>query len=439
MPSPYIPNTEDDRAAMLREIGADSAEDLFQDVPAQLRSVPFRLPPPLSETELTAELRRLAGVNTSLEEYACFLGAGFYRHFVPGVIGHITGRSEFYTSYTPYQAEASQGTLQATYEYQSLVCQLTGMEVSNAGMYDGSTSAAEAALMACRLTGRGKVAALTTVNPGYRAVMSTYLEARGIALAEMEPEQDGLSADFACVLVQSPNFFGCFEDVDAWANRARASGALFVIIFDPVSLGMFRTPGASGADIAVAEGQSLGSPLSFGGPGLGIFTCRREHLRQMPGRVVGRTVDAEGRPGYVLTAATREQHIRRERATSNICTNEALVALAAAAYLAIMGKNGLRHVAGLCYQKAHYAARAISNLKGYSLAFPQLFFKEFAVCCPAPPREINRALLKEKIIGGLDISHLEANGLLLCVTETCTREQIDRLVKVLGGFQRHEK
>jgi glycine dehydrogenase subunit 1 len=220
----------------------------------------------------------------------------------------------------------------------------------------------------------------------------------------------------------------------AWANKVHDSGALFIIIFDPISLGMFKPPGEYGADIAVAEGQSLGSPLNFGGPGLGIFTCRQEYLRQMPGRVVGRTSDTEGQPGYVLTMATREQHIRRERATSNICTNEALVALAAAAYLAVMGRNGLRHVAELCYHKAHYAAQAISSLKGYSLAFPQSFFKEFAVRCPAPPNKINQALIKEKIIGGLDISHLVANGLLLCVTETNTREQIDRLIKALGEF-----
>jgi glycine dehydrogenase subunit 1 len=308
------------------------------------------------------------------------------------------------------------------------------MEASNAGMYDGSTAAAEAALMACRITKRNKVAVLATVNPKYREVMNTYLSAQDIALTEIGPNQDTLSKDHACVLVQSPNSFGCFEDMGAWANKVHDSGALFIIIFDPISLGMFKPPGEYGADIAVAEGQSLGSPLNFGGPGLGIFTCRQEYLRQMPGRVVGRTSDTEGQPGYVLTMATREQHIRRERATSNICTNEALVALAAAAYLAVMGRNGLRHVAELCYHKAHYAAQAISSLKGYSLAFPQSFFKEFAVHCPAPPNKINQALIKEKIIGGLDISHLVANGLLLCVTETNTREQIDRLIKALGEF-----
>jgi len=434
MPSPYIPNTDGDRAAMLREIRARSADELFQDVPVELRNVTFTLPPLLSELELSGEMQQLAARNASLDEYACFLGAGFYRHFIPGAIGHITGRSEFYTAYTPYQAEASQGNLQAIYEYQSLVCQLTGMEVSNAGMYDGSTAAAEAALMACRITRRSKVAALSTLNPHYKAVITTYLQAQDIALDELKPDFATVDNDCAGIITQSPNFFGGLEDLAACSGKARQAGALFIVVFEPISLGMLRPPGDYSADIAVAEGQPLGNPPNFGGPGLGIFTCRQEYLRQMPGRVVGRTTDAKGQPGYVLTMATREQHIRRERATSNICTNEALVALAAAVYLALMGKNGLRHVARLCYDKAHYAARAISKLKGYSLAFAQPFFNEFVVRCPAAPHRINQALIKEKIIGGLDISHLVDSGLLLCVTETNTREQIDRLVKLLGEF-----
>jgi glycine dehydrogenase subunit 1 len=432
MPSPYLPNTEADRSAMLREIGASSADELFYDVPARFRNVQFKLPPPLSELELKRELGELAKRNASLDDYACFLGAGYYHHFVPSVVAHLTSRSEFYTAYTPYQAEASQGTLQATYEYQSLVCQLTGMEVSNAGMYDGSTAAAEAALMAHRITGKAKVAVLSTVNPRYQAVIKTYVRDQKISLEKVEPNQDSLPSDCACLVVQQPNFFGYFEDLSAHARKAHDSGALFIVIADPISLGMFKPPGDYGADIVVAEGQALGSPPSFGGPGLGIFTCRREYLRQMPGRIVGRTVDKNGRPGYVLTLATREQHIRRERATSNITTNEALVALAATVYLAAMGKRGLRQIAELCYHKAHYAAQAITKLKGYRLVFPQPFFKEFVVRCPVAPSEINQALFEEKIIGGLDISHLVDNGMLLCVTEMNTREEIDRLVKVLG-------
>ena len=434
MPSPYIPNTDDDRRTMLQEIGVKSADDLFQDVPAKLCNVPFKLPPPISELELKEELRQLSNRNANLDDYTCFLGAGYYHHFVPSVVGHVTGRSEFYTAYTPYQAEASQGTLQATYEYQSLVCQLTGMEISNAGMYDGSTAAAEAALMACRITKRDRVAVLSTVNPRYREVIDTYVGARDIPSEQVTPDLDNFSSDCACLMVQQPNFFGYFEDLNIYAQRAHDTGALLIVIVDPISLGMFKPPAEYGADIVVAEGQVLGNPISFGGPGLGVFTCRKEYLRQMPGRIVGRTVDVDGQPGYVLTMTTREQHIRRERATSNICTNEALVALAAAVYLATMGKSGLRQVAELCYHKAHYAASIIGKLKGYSLVFSQPFFKEFVIRCPAPPHRINQALFKKGIIGGLDISHLIDNGMLLCVTEMNTRKEIDRLVSILGDL-----
>lgn len=432
MPSPYLANTEADRNVMLREIGISAADELFQDVPAKFRNVQFKLPPPLSELELKNELRQLAKRNANLDDYVCFLGAGYYRHFVPSVVGHITGRSEFYTAYTPYQAEASQGTLQATYEYQSLVCQLTGMEVSNAGMYDGSTAAAEAALMACRITNRNKVAVLSTINPRYREVIDTYVGGRDISREQVTPNFKDLSPDCACLIAQQPNFFGYFEDMSTYAQKVHDIGALLITIVDPVSLGMFKPPGDYGADIVIAEGQALGNPISFGGPGLGIFTGRKEYLRQMPGRIVGRTVDVDGRPGYVLTMATREQHIRRERATSNICTNEALVALAAAVYLAALGKSGLRQVAELCYHKAHYAASEISKLKGYSLAFRQPFFKEFVIRCPVAPRQINRALFRQKIIGGLDISHLIDNSMLFCVTEMNTKKEIDRLVTILG-------
>jgi len=434
MPSPYIPNTDQDRASMLRDIGAGSVAELFQDIPARFRDVPFHLPPPLTELELKGEMSELSRQNACLDEYVCFLGAGYYRHFVPSVVGHITGRSEFYTTYTPYQPEASQGVLQAIYEYQSLVCQLTGMEVSNAGMYDGGSAAAEASLMACRITGRRNIAVLSTVNLRYREVIGTYGRGQDITMHELPPDFKEMPDKCACLVVQQPNFFGYFEDVARYAKLAHDAGALLIVIFDPISLGLFRPPGSYNADVAVAEGQPLGNPLNFGGPGLGIFTCRQEHLRQMPGRIVGQTIDAEGQTGYVLTMATREQHIRRERATSNICTNEALVALAATVYLAAMGKNGLRRVAELCYHKAHYAAENISKLKGYSLAFKQPFFKEFVVRCPQPLEKINRILRKEKIIGGLDVSHMVDNGMLLCVTEMNSRQEIDRLVSILGSL-----
>ena len=432
MPLPYLPNTESERQAMLQELGVDSVEEFFKDVPEDFRNVPFRLPPPLSELELKKELRQLASRNANLDEYACFLGGGYYRHFIPSVVGHIIRRSEFYTPYTPYQPEVSQGTLQATYEYQSLICQLTGMEVSNAGLYDGSTAAAEAALMACRITGRDRISVLSTVNPRYRRVIETYASGRDIQLNQVEPDLSNLPSDSACLIGQQPNFFGYLEEVDSYASRIHEVVALFIVIVDPISLGMFKPPGDHGADVVVAEGQPLGSPLSFGGPGLGIFACRREYLRQIPGRIVGQTVDAEGRPGYVLTLATREQHIKRERATSNSCTNEALVVLSAAVYLAALGRRGLRHIAELCYHKAHYAAEAITKLRGFSLVFQRPFFKEFVVRCPEEPRYINELLLQERIIGGLDISHLVDRAMLLCVTEMNSRQEIDRLVEVLA-------
>jgi glycine dehydrogenase subunit 1 len=432
MSSPYIPNTDVDRVAMLQEIGVSSIEELFKDIPERFRHAHFKLPPPLSELELKEELSQLANLNANLDNYACFLGAGYYRHFIPSVVGHIIGRSEFYTPYTPYQAEVSQGTLQAIYEYQSLVCQLTGMEVSNAGMYDVSTAAAEASLMACRITGRDKVAVLSTVNPRYREVVYTYITGRNTIMEKVEPDSVSLSSGYACLIVQQPNFFGYFEDMRACTQKAHDIGALLIVIVDPISLGMFKPPGDYAADIAVAEGQALGNPISFGGPGLGIFTCRKEYLRQIPGRIVSKTSDAAGQPGYVLTLQTREQHVRRERATSNICTNEALMALATTVYLATLGKMGLRRVAELCYHKAHYAANEIGKLKGFSLFSQEPFFGEFVVRCPIPPHQINEALFKKRIIGGLDISHIIENSILFCLTEVNTKQQIDRLVEILG-------
>ena len=433
MPSPYLPNTDADRNAMLREIGVSSVEDLYQDIPEKLRHAHFNLPPPLSELELKKELQQQANRNVNLNDYACFLGAGSYRHFIPSTIEHITGRSEFYTAYTPYQAEVSQGTLQTIYEYQSLICQLTGMEVSNAGMYDGGTAAAEAAIMACVMAKKSRAAVLSTVNPVYREVIDTYVKGRNFSVETVKSDST-LSPDCACLIVQQPNFFGHFEEMKSYVQKAHAIGALLITIVDPISLGMLSSPGDYGADIAVGEAQPLGIPTSFGGPYLGIFACRRQYVRQMPGRIVGQTVDTEGRPGYVMTLVTREQYIRRERATSNICTSEALMALAATVYLATLGKTGLRQVAELCYHKAHYAAGAIGKLTGYSLVFPQPFFKEFAIRCPAAPAQINQALWEKGIIGGLDTSHLIDNTMLFCVTEMNSRAEIDRLVKILGEF-----
>jgi len=436
MTVPYIANTDADRRAMLAAIGVASSDELFADIPPEFRIEGLSLPPALSEPELARELSALAERNRPAGAMPCFLGGGAYRHFIPSVVGEVIGRSEFATAYTPYQAEISQGTLQTAFEFQSMVCELTGMDVANAGMYDGASALAEACLMAAGVTGRQRIALLSTVHPHSQAVARTYAFGRGLTVDVMPPDALALGEQHACLAVQNPNFFGCFEDVDALEKAAHAAGALFVASVDPISLGLFRPPGEYAADIVVGDGQSLGVPLSYGGPYVGFFACRQQHLRQMPGRLVGRTTDAQGRTGYVLTLQTREQHIRRERATSNICTSQQLVALAATVYLAALGKQGLRQVAALCYHKAHYAADRIAALPGYSLACGGVFFKEFVVRCPSAsggPAEINRALLEQGIIGGLDVSEQIAGGLLLCITELNTREEIDALAAGLGS------
>jgi glycine dehydrogenase subunit 1 len=439
--SAYIANTDADRRAMLDVIGVDSSEELFADIPAEFHIAGLDLPPALSEAELVRELSTLAKRNRPAGEMPCFLGGGAYRHFIPSVVREVIGRSEFATAYTPYQAEISQGTLQTAFEFQSLICALTGMDVANAGMYDGASALAEACLMAAGVSGRRRIALLSTVHPNSQAVVRTYASGRGLSVDVVPADGSALNEEHCCLAVQHPNFFGHLEDVAALEKAAHAAGALFVVSVDPISLGLFRPPGEYGADIVVGEGQGLGVPLSFGGPYLGIFACRQQYLRQMPGRLVGRTFDAQGRTGYVLTLQTREQHIRRERATSNICTSQQLLALAATVYLTAMGKQGLREVAELCYHKAHYAAERIGALPGYSLAPASggsasgggggVFFKEFVVRCPRPPAETNRALLERGIVGGLDVSDQIPDGLLLCVTELNTREEIDALVEGL--------
>ena len=444
----YVPHTNSDRAAMLAEIGVASIGDLFLDVPESVRYPELKLPEPLSEVEVLRELRATSEENADLDHYACFLGAGAYNHFVPSVVGHVIGRSEFYTAYTPYQPEISQGTLQAIFEYQSMVCALTGMDVANASHYDGATSLAEAALMAVNVSRgkRHKIIVSPTVHPEYRATLRTYTPGPDLKVVGDEDLTSNLQypisniqldEDTACVIIQQPDFFGQLTEAGELKHLAdvvHEAGALLVVVVDPVSLGLFTPPGEYGADIVVGEGQPLGNPLNFGGPYLGIFACRETYMRKLPGRLVGETVDTEGRRGFVLTLATREQHIRRERATSNICTNQALCALAAGAYLAAMGKSGLRQVAELCYHKAHYAARQIAAIPGFDLVGDKPFFKEFVVRCPRPPGEINQALLERGIIGGYDLGrdypHLE-NHMLLCVTEMNTKGEIDRLVKAL--------
>ena len=432
--SPYVPNTNDDRQAMLRAIGVESVEALFTDIPEGYGRPSLDLPAPLSELELRRELQALSDLNWTPGRVPFFLGGGAYHHFIPAVVNHVISRGELATAYTPYQPEVSQGTLQAIYEFQSLVSQLMGMEVANAGMYDGATALAEAALMACRVARKGRIAVLDTVSPRYLAVMRTYAEPQGLEICLISPGAPDIGEDTACVVVQHPNSYGYLEEMATLERTTHQGNALLVVSTDTVFMGMFRSPGEGGADIAVAEGQPLGVAMSYGGPYVGLFTCKADFLRQMPGRIVGKTVDTQGRDGYVLTLQTREQHIRRERATSNICTSEALVGTAIVAYLACMGRVGLRHIAELTYHKAHYAASLIDGITGYSLPIQGTFFQEFVVECPIAPAEVNRLLLESSIIGGLDVSDRIHNGLLLCVTEMNTRQEIEALAEALAGF-----
>ena len=432
--SHYIPNTPAEQDDLLAAIGLRSIDELFADIPDGYRNPTLELPAPLSELEIQRELSELAARNRPLASGPSFLGAGSYHHFIPSIVKAIMTRGEFLTAYTPYQPEVSQGTLQVIFEFQTMISALYGMEVANAGMYDGATSVAEAVLMACRVTRRQQVIVADTVAPAYRQVIATYCQAQGITIDVTPADQvaGAITEATAGIVAQYPNFYGSLEDLQALGEAAHADGALLVVSADPLAMGMLKPPGEFGADIVTGEGQPLGIPPSFGGPYLGLFSCKQQYIRQMPSRLVGRTTDTEGRTGYVLTLQTREQHIRRERATSNICTNEALYALASSIYLAAMGRNGLRQVAELCYHKAHYAADAIGKLGGYSLAQSGQFFQEFVVSCPTSPAEVNRQLMERNILGGLDVSDRFDNGMLLCVTEMNTRAEIDALVSALS-------
>jgi len=435
----YIPNTDADREKMLDAVGVQSLDDLFAPIPKSLRfQGELNIPPRMDQMTLARHLTRLAGKNLHADEAPCFLGAGIYDHYVPPTVAAITGRSEFYTSYTPYQPEMSQGVLQSIFEFQSLLCQLLSMDVANASMYDGATALAEAAIMAGELTGRKRLAVLGSVHPVYRHVLDTYLRHMNLS-ADVITDADGVGDETAAVIVQQPSFFGTLEDMTRWSEAAHAKGALLIACVDPISLGLLTPPGGYDADIVVGEGQALGCPMGYGGPLLGFFACKNKFMRRLPGRIVGQTKDGDGKRAFVMTLRTREQDIRRERATSNICTNEALYALAASVYMATMGKRGLAQVAELCIHKAHYAASEIAKLPGYSLAFPdQPFFKEFVVKAPADPARINEHLLSQGIIGGLPLGpHYSdmAAAMLLCVTEQRTKEDIDALVVALGSFR----
>jgi len=417
---------------MLAAIGVRATADLFADIPSEHFRPGLDLPDALTELELLDHARHLAARNRTATDHAIFLGAGAYHRFRPSLIDPILMRGEFLTSYTPYQPEVAQGTLQTIFEFQSLVCDLTGMDVANAGMYDGASALAEACLMACAVTGRRRIAVSDRVHPNWIATVRAYAHGRDIPVDVQPHDGFAVTDEHACLAVQQPDFYGRIStNAAAWGDAAHAAGALYVVAADPVSLGLLRAPSSYGADVVVGEGQSLGAPLAFGGPYVGLFACRQQYLRQMPGRIVGETVDADGRRGFVLTLQTREQHIRRERATSNICTSQQLVALSTAMYLAVVGPQGLRRVAELCFEKAHTLAARIAAIPGFAVEDDEPWLHEFVVRTPRAPSEINAALLQRGIIGGLDVSDIR-HRMLLCATEMNTSEQIDSLVQALG-------
>ncbi|NPV06124.1 MAG: aminomethyl-transferring glycine dehydrogenase subunit GcvPA [Syntrophaceae bacterium] len=438
----YVPHTPGEQKEMLKVIGVGDLEDLFADIPAKYRlGGLLNLPPPLSEQEIWEHMGRLAARNRL--PGATLTGAGAYHHYIPAVVSHVVGRSEFYTAYTPYQAEISQGILQAIYEYQTMITRLTGTQVANASMYDGATAMAEAAVLSAKSLGRSRLLVGRSVHPEYRKVVGTYAWANGYACEEIPFGATGrleqaalrelLDDKTAAVLVQSPNFFGVIEDIGPLADLAHSRGALLVAGFtDPTSLGILKAPGDSGADFVVGEGQSFGNPMNYGGPYLGILASTEAFMRKIPGRLVGATVDREGRRGYVLTLQTREQHIRREKATSNICSNEALCMLAAAVYLACLGKN-LKRLAALNVWKANYLKEALSALPGWRPLFTGPVYNEFAMSCP-DAGAANRRLEKAGFTGGYDLSkdYPElGGGILFCATEMLRREDMDKAVSLL--------
>ncbi len=440
----YIPNSPEERQEMLAAVGLSSADELFRSIPSDVQlNRALDVTDPLAESEVIAAMEAFAAKNTAATKPS-FLGAGVYSHFSPTVVDHLIQRSEFFTSYTPYQPEISQGTLQYIFEFQTLICQLTGMEVANASMYDGSTAMAEAYLMAQRVTRRDKIVVADSVHPEYREVARTYTqhgdaEIVSAAFDEKSGRVSDLSAlddKTAALVVQSPNFFGCVENLDRLASAAHAVGALLIVVVtEAISFGLLKSPGECGADIVVGEGQSFGIPMSFGGPHLGLFATQEKFVRQMPGRLCGVAYDKNGNRGFVLTLSTREQHIRREKATSNICTNQGLIALAATIYMETMGKKGLQEVAVQNAQKAAYAAKKIAEIDGFEIAFSAPTFNEFVVRASKPADQILTKLREGNgIVGGLALSKYyegRPNEFLVCVTETMKKEQIDLFVEGL--------
>ncbi|HHT43827.1 MAG TPA: aminomethyl-transferring glycine dehydrogenase subunit GcvPA [Firmicutes bacterium] len=443
----YLPLTKDEKQEMLASLGLNSVEELFQDIPKEsMFQGDLDLPGPLSEAELLRHFQELAAKNSDATEYVSFLGAGAYDHLIPSVIKHIVGRGEFLTAYTPYQPEITQGVLQSIFEYQTMICELTGMEASNASMYDGASALAEACLMACAATRRELVILPSTLHPEWQDVVRLYLENQDVAIVTMPyDEQTGIVdlqsldslpwAEAACVVVQQPNFFGLLENVSALKERIQGNGGLFVMAVDPISLSLLKSPGEQGADIVVGDGQSLGQAMGFGGPAFGFFATSGKLIRRMPGRVAGETVDVDGRRAFVLTLQTREQHIRREKATSNICSNQALNALAATIYLSVLGKQGFREVGYHSLQKANYMKQRLLEIPGLSAAFSAPSFREFAIKGAVDWKEVNRRLLDQGFIGGLPLARFDLPDVVLfSVTEARTKEEIDSFVSILRGL-----
>lgn len=439
----YLPHTEEEIRSMLEVVGAKSLEDLFSAVPSSCRRTRgMDLPQPLSEWELNRLMGELSGRVAAPPEYKIYTGAGSYEHYIPQVVPYLLSRSEFVTSYTPYQPEMSQGTLQAIYEYQTLSARLLGMDVSNASMYDGASALAEALLMAVRISKKRKVAVSNLVHPHFRKVVETYFAPTGYEVVELPYRMDGrtdLSSlntlnDLAALAVQSPNFFGVIEDLQNSADQAHHQGAFFLATFtEPLAYGLLKSPGSLGADVACGEGQSLGIPQSFGGPGLGIFAARKDYVRNLPGRLVGKALDAEGRQGFVLTLATREQHIRREKATSNICTNNSLCAVAAAVYMACLGASGIRELSRLNHDKAEYLKNRLADA-GCKIPYPSPTFNEFVAEMPPGYERTYARLLEKKIVAGLSLEPYYPqlkNHYLFCATETKSKEDMDRLAMEL--------
>ena len=451
----FIPHTESEREEMLRSIGVEKIEDLFAAIPEQHRFPKLGMLHGMTEMEASAQLKEMAEANLSLSNAVSFLGAGAYYHYIPAAIDNLISRGEFYTAYTPYQPEISQGTLQGIFEYQSLIARLTGMDCANASHYDGATACAEAGILAYhQFRGKRKEILVSPgLHPHYQSVMRTYLsDFDGMymisptfsSLEDVNPQKliDAVDENTAMVMVQYPDFFGQVFDLTELAEACHAKGALLCVCVNPIALGLLKTPGEMGADVVVGEGQPLGIPLSYGGPYLGIFAVRKELIRKVSGRIVGQTVDNRGQKSYVLTLTAREQHIRREKATSNICSNQGLNALTAAIYLSLLGKEGLKEVASLCYNKAHYASQKISELKGFEILNPGPFFHEFVVKCPKPVADLQEHLLDHNILGGYDLSGsypVFENCLLIAVTEMNSKQDIDDLCLVLkGGHHHHE-